>query len=206
MVDPSPVPESRDVTAAYRELRSTLLGVLLKQTGDAHAAEDLLHDVMLKVLASEKAGRPAPENIGAWLYSVARNAAIDWHRARRPSEELPEDLAAPADEESEAGLELANCLRPMAERLPDHYRDTLLAAEFEGQPLKQIAETQGISLAAAKTRASRGRKLLQQELVQCCRVVLSGSGQVLDYDPQAASSCAPAPGACGNEAGGNCKS
>lgn len=205
MVDPSPVPGSRDLTAAYRELRSTLLGVLFKQTGDAHAAEDLLHDVMLKVLAIEKAGRPAPENIGAWLYTVARNAAIDWHRARRPSEELPEDLAAPADEESESGLELANCLRPMAERLPDHYRDTLLAAEFEGQPIKQIAEAQGISLAAAKTRASRGRKMLQRELVQCCRVVLSDSGQVLDYDPRAASNCAPAPSGCGNATGGGCK-
>lgn len=182
------------------------MSVLLKQTGDAQAAEDLLHDVMLKVLANEKAGRPAPANIGAWLYSVARNAAIDWHRARRPSVEVPEDLPSPLDEESETGLELANCLRPMAERLPDHYRDTLLAAEFEGKPLKHIAQSQGISLAAAKTRASRGRKLLQKELVECCRVVLSGSGQVLDYDTNAASNCAPTPGACGNNSGGGCQS
>lgn len=205
MASADPVGKRPDLSAAYGELRGALLGVLTQHTGDAQAAEDLLHDVMLKVLANEKAGRPAPDNIGGWLYTVARNAAIDWHRARRPSQELPEDLAAPVEEDSEAGLELANCLRPMAERLPGHYRDALLAAEFEGQPFKQIAQTQGISLAAAKTRASRGRKLLQQELVECCRVVLSERGHVLDYDTQAASSCAPTPGACGGGKGGACR-
>lgn len=209
MTEPDPgdtATRHREITVAYRELRSTLLGFLVKQTGDTQTAEDLLQDLMLKVLAHEDQGRAAPDNLGGWLYTVARNAAIDWHRARRPSSPLPEDLAAPIDEEDDTGLELANCLRPMAERLSPHYRDTVLAAEFDGQPLKQIAQAQGISLAAAKTRASRGRKLLQQELVQCCRVVLSGSGQVLDYDTQAAASCAPKPGACGGDAGGTCNS
>ena len=198
--------EGRAVSTVYRELRGTLLAFLFKQTADAQASEDLLHDVMLKVLANEKAGRTAPENIGGWLYTVARNAAVDWHRARRPGDTLPEDLAAPIDDEGDTGLELANCLRPMAERLPAHYRETVLAAEFDGQPLKQIAQSQGISLAAAKTRASRGRKLLQQELVECCRVVLSGGGQIVDYDTRAASNCAPKANACGSGNGGTCKS
>lgn len=192
------------MSTAYRELRGTLLAFLFKQTGDAQASEDLLHDVMLKVLANEKAGRTTPANIGGWLYTVARNAAIDWHRARRPSDELPEDLAAPIGDEDDTGLELANCLRPMTERLPAHYRQTVLAAEFDGRPLKQIAEEQGISLAAVKKRASRGRKLLQQELVECCRVVLSDGGQVVDYDVQAASNCEPRTNACGS--GSTCKS
>jgi RNA polymerase sigma-70 factor, ECF subfamily len=195
----------RSIAPVYRELRGALLAHLYKLTGDAQASEDLLHDVMLKVLTHEKAGRAAPENLGGWLHTVARNAAIDWHRARRPHEELPEALAAPTDDDDDVGLELAHCVRPMAERLPAHYRDTVVAAEFEGRPLKQVAAAQGISLAAAKTRASRGRKLLQQELVECCRVVLSDAGQVVDYDTRAASSCAPQPNACGSTRGGACK-
>jgi len=197
-------PEVNVVAELYKELRGTLLGFLFKQTGDAQVAEDLLHDVMLKVLANQRDGLARPRNPGGWLYTVARNAAIDWHRARRPGDELPEDLAAPMNEEDDTGLELANCLRPMADRLPSLYRDTVLAAEFDGQPLKQIAEAQGISLAAVKQRASRGRKLLQQELVECCRVELSGSGKVLDYDAGAASSCAPKTG-CGSGDGASCK-
>ena len=186
--------EDRAVASAYRELRGTLLGFLRQQTGDAQAAEDILHDVVLKALVHESSGRTAPDNLAGWLYTVARNAAVDWHRLRKPSEDLPPDLAAPGDD-GDTSLELAQCLRPMAERLPETYRDTLIAAEFEGQPFRQVAEAQGISVAAAKTRASRGRKLLQQALVQCCRVELSGSGHVVDYDAgcrqDAGRSCGP---------------
>jgi RNA polymerase sigma-70 factor, ECF subfamily len=198
--------EDRDIVSVYREVRNTLIGFLRQQTGDAQAAEDILHDVILKVLANEASGRPAPDNLGAWLYTVARNAAIDWHRSRRPSEELPLDLAAPMDEDDDTGLGLAQCLRPLADRLPATYRDTLIAAEFDGQAFRQVAQAQGISVAAAKTRASRGRKLLQRELVQCCRVVLSEDGQVLDYDADATASCAPGRGGCGTLTGESCDS
>jgi RNA polymerase sigma-70 factor (ECF subfamily) len=189
------------VATAYDELRGTLLGLLTRQTGDRQAAEDLLHDVMLKLLAHAQAGRVAPGNLGGWIYTVARNAAHDWQRARRVGEELPEDLVAPTDQADDTGLELARCLRPMAHRLPPHYRETVLAAEFEGQSFKQIAQAQGVSLATAKQRASRGRRLLQRELVECCRVVLTSGGQVLDYDPKAAATCVPPTGGCRSSKG-----
>jgi RNA polymerase sigma-70 factor (ECF subfamily) len=183
----------------YAELRSSLLGFLRKHTGDAQAAEDLLHDVVVKALAAGRDEAHAPRNLTGWLYAVARNAAMDYHRRQRPTDELPEDLPSePVDEADAAIAELSNCLRPMAERLPATYRDTVLAAEFDGLPLATVAEAQGLSLSAVKTRASRGRRLLQEELVQCCRVALSQSGQVLDYDPGAAAQqCVPAPRCAG---------
>jgi RNA polymerase sigma-70 factor (ECF subfamily) len=181
----------------YAELRVSLLAFLRKHTGDAQAAEDLLHDVVVKALAAGRDEAHAPQNLTGWLYAVARNAAMDYHRRHRPTDELPDDVAAePLDEAEAARIELANCLRPMAERLPSTYRDTLIAAEFDGLPLASVAEAQGLSLSAVKTRASRGRKLLQEELVQCCRVALSNSGQVLDYDTAAAAQCAPKAAAC----------
>lgn len=176
----------------YPELRSALLAFLRKRTGDAQAAEDILHDVVVKALASAGTDAAASRNLTGWLYAVARNAAMDFHRGRRPTEELHDDLAAESADEDQAVMELANCLRPMAERLPPIYRDAVLAAEFDGQSLRTVAEAQGVSLSAVKSRASRGRKLLQEELVECCRVVLSQSGQVADYDVAAAAKCAPA--------------
>jgi len=89
------------------------------------------------------------------------------------------------------------CLRPLVQRLPPIYRDTLLAAEFDGRPLRALAEAEGVSLSAIKSRASRGRRLLQDELVACCSVTLSKSGAVLDYDERAAGTCAPG---CGSSA------
>jgi RNA polymerase sigma-70 factor, ECF subfamily len=175
----------------YAELRVALLAYLRKHTGDAQAAEDLLHDVVVKALAAGRDDAHAPKNLTGWLYAVARNAAMDYHRRQRPTETLPDDLANEAADESEIAMrELSSCLRPMAERLPPIYRDTLLAAEFDGRPLRHVADAQGLSLSAIKSRASRGRKLLQEELLACCRVSLSPSGRVLEYEPRAVDPCA----------------
>lgn len=189
MQEPSAASQVGDL---YAELRSSLLAFLRKHTGDAQAAEDLLHDVVVKALAAGRDEAHAPRNLTGWLYAVARNAAMDYHRRQRPTDELPEDLpAAPADDADAAIAELSNCLRPMVDRLPATYRGTVLAAEFDGLSLAAVAQAQGLSLSAVKTRASRGRRLLQAELVQCCRVALSSSGEVLDYDSAAAAQCAP---------------
>lgn len=183
------------VADLYADLRVALLAFLRRHTGDAQVAEDLLHDVVLKALAAGRDGTQAPKNLTGWLYAVARNAAMDHHRRQRPIDELSEELAAREDDDDEAAvIELAGCLRPMAERLPATYRDTVIAAEFEGLSLMQVATAQGLSLSAVKTRASRGRRLLKQELVQCCRVALSAAGQVLDYDAAKAAKCASDPG------------
>ncbi|HUF21896.1 MAG TPA: sigma-70 family RNA polymerase sigma factor [Burkholderiales bacterium] len=180
----------------YVELRVALLAYLRKHTGDPQAAEDLLHDVVVKALAAGRDEAHAPKNLTGWLYAVARNAAMDYHRRQRSTEALPDDLANEAPDASDTAMrELSGCLRPMAERLPPIYRDTLIAAEFDGHPLRSIADVQGLSLSAIKSRASRGRKLLQNELLACCRVSLSPAGRVLDYEPRAPVKCA-APAAC----------
>ena len=187
----------------YAEVRRSLLGFLRKHTGDAQVAEDLLHDVVVKALVASQDADNAPHNLTGWLYAVARNAAMDLHRRARPTEELPEDLPAPLRDDDATASELANCLRPMAERLPATYRDTVIAAEFDGLSLADVAKAQGLSLSAVKTRTSRGRRLLQQELVECCRVALSPQGAVMDYDARKAAACAPGTASC--RTSGSCK-
>lgn len=197
-------PASRDpdgrpagVAGSYAALRTALLAFLRRHTGDAQVAEDLLHDVVVKALVATRDDAQAPGNLTGWLYAVARNAAMDYHRRQRPTEELPEELAAPDDDDEAMRLRLAECLRPMAQRLPDTYRATVIAAEFDGLPLAEVARRQGLSLSAVKTRASRGRRLLQDALRACCQVALSAHGQVVDYDARAATRCARGANGCG---------
>lgn len=192
---------SDTVAGAYGELRAALLAYLRKQVGDAQAAEDLLHDVVIKALAATNDAEAAPRNLTGWLYATARNAAMDYHRRKRATGELSDEListlVAQTPDDAQAAVEsLAQCLRPMAQRLPDTYRDTVLAAEFEGQSLKAVAQAQGLSLSAVKQRASRGRRLLQAEIVRCCNVALSADGEVVDYDSAAAAACASTAPSC----------
>lgn len=187
------------LAGTYAQLRTALLAFLRKHTGDSQVAEDLLHDVVLKMIAASRDDASAPRNVTGWLYAVARNAAMDHHRRFRPTDELPDGLVAPADDDEAAVAEFAGCLRPIAERLPATYRATLIAAEFDGQKLADVARQQGLSLTAVKTRTSRGRRLLLQELVACCNIALSAHGRVVDYDARKAASCAPSGCGCGGE-------
>lgn len=173
-----------NLTAPYQALRQGMLGFLRKQVSDPMVAEDLLHEVFLKALAAGKKGA-VPKNLTGWLYTIARNAVIDFYRAKKPSESFSEDsldaalTAQSANPAEERGL--AHCLKPLAEQLPHHYRNAVLATEFEGKTLQALATESNVSLSAMKSRASRGRILLKEKLLACCRIEISKAGSVLDF-------------------------
>ena len=169
-----------DIAQTYESLRHLLLGFLRKQVSDPVAAEDLLHEVFLKALTAIERG-DAPTNLTAWLYTIARNSVIDYYRAKRPLEALPDDLIAAESDDNLVEQDLARCLRPLTQSLPALYRNTLLATDFDGHAMQTLANLENISLSAIKSRASRGRKMLRERLLTCCKVDVSNSGQVLDF-------------------------
>ncbi len=185
-----------DLSRTFAALRASLRSYLRKRVGDAAAVDDLVQDVFVKATAAIRAGR-APSNLTGWLYAAARSTAVDHFRATRPAtEELDEDLLDPGiADDALLHQELANCLRPLAQRLPAIYRDTLLAADFDGQPLKALAERQGVSLSAIKSRASRARSMLKERLLACCHVETAG-GLVADYHRRSADRCQGRQGGC----------
>ena len=188
-------PTSQDIALVYQNLRQTLLGFLRRKVSDNNIAEDLLHEVFLKALSAIERG-DSPSNINGWLYSIAKNSVVDYYRAKRPTDSLPDELASePDDDLTEQNL--ARCLKPLTESLPPLYRNTLLAADFEGQTLQIIADRESLSLSAIKSRASRGRQMLKQSLLACCQVDVSQSGQVVDFYENTTSLQNDKPNCCG---------
>jgi RNA polymerase sigma-70 factor, ECF subfamily len=174
-----------DLEAAYAQTRRSLLAYLRRLSGDAQVAEDLMHDVMVKALTALSESREAPRNLGAWLHRVAHNAAMDHFRAQRPERPLDDETAESIPDHSPDAQALAErgaleamtqCLRPIADRLPETYRDVVRASELEHRPLRDIADELGISVTAARQRASRGRRLLREDLEQCCRQLVADAG------------------------------
>jgi RNA polymerase sigma-70 factor (ECF subfamily) len=162
-------------------MRNSLRNYMRSKVSNPAVAEDLLQDVFVKALAAIGADR-APRHLAGWLYTVARTTVIDYYRASRPeTAELDDDLpdTRHADDEH-LHQELAACMRPLTQQLPGIYRDTLLAADFDGRSLRSIADEQGVSLSAIKSRASRARVMLREKLLDCCHVEVSG-GIVSDY-------------------------
>ena len=185
----------KDFAASYQALRRSMLAYLRKQVSDPAVAEDLLQEVFLKALAVGGRGE-MPGNLSGWLYAIARNKVIDFYRAKRPMDVLPDDLVADDSGVNFMEQELAECLRPLTEQLPPLYRDTLLATDFNGKTMQSLATEWNVSVSAVKSRASRGRKMLKEKLLMCCHVGLSGTGAVLDYHGHRSVSACCLPGGC----------
>lgn len=177
-----------EMAVSYAGLRAGLLRYLRGRVEDAATAEDLLHTVFLKALATDQSVKSS-DAIASWLYQIARNALIDYYRARRPVSALPDELALEAIEDTSSVQALSACLLPLAQQLPSLYRDVLVATEFQGKTKHAVATDLGLSVSAVKSRASRGRRMLKDKLLACCHVELSPSGAITDHHSHTKGSC-----------------
>jgi RNA polymerase sigma-70 factor (ECF subfamily) len=161
----------------------------------AQDAEDVAQEVMMRLHQGAASLRDA-ERAESWVYGIARRAIADHYRARGttpaaggadPAESLADPQAAP-----DRGFgrfagghsvheEVLSWLRPMAEELPEIYREPLLMADFEGLPQREVAQRLGLTLSGAKSRVQRGRALLGEHLARCCEVELDAEGRVADF-------------------------
>ena len=159
---------SDDVTLSdlYEAHRAELFAFAIRMTRDREAAEDLLQDVFLRLIAEARAGR-MPALVRPWLYRVAANQVIS--RGRRGAvlaRLIPRlvDRRDPVGPEadvlrSEQDAELHTALTGMA---PDERAAMLLAAHgFTGQ---EIATSIGRSEGATRTLLCRSRLRLRRIL------------------------------------------
>jgi RNA polymerase sigma-70 factor (ECF subfamily) len=177
----------QNVEQVYGAYRSKLLAFIQQRVGSRELAQDILHDVFVKILGRGNSLKE-PAKVTAWLYQVTRNAIIDRLRSYKPHEELPPEIAA-HNEESTAESKLASFLLPMIEALPEIYHDAILLSDLEGLRLKEIAVREGVTVSAVKSRVQRGRRLLETMLRDCCTLEFSHGGAITDFWPKVDSGC-----------------
>lgn len=146
--------------------------------------DDILQEVFFKIHRGlERLEDPA--RLHAWVYQIARNAIIDHYRQGEQNVEVPSELPDRIAEEGDsegAEAEVATWLRPMAEDLPEKYREALLLTDIEGLTQKELAERLDISLSGAKSRVQRAREKLKDVLLECCHLEVDRRGRVVDWE------------------------
>jgi RNA polymerase sigma factor (sigma-70 family) len=123
------------------------------------AADDCFQETFIAALRAYPRLR-VDSNLRAWLFSIARNKAIDHHRARRraplPVEHLPE-RAAPADAEPPNGD-----LWAAVAALPEKQRAAVVLRFVSDLSHREIGRVLDCSDAAARRNVHEGLKRLRE--------------------------------------------
>lgn len=144
------VPVGTEERLAWEQTRAELLGFVGRRVESRDAAEDIVQDVLERV---QRTDLSQIASVQAWLYRAARNAIVDHYRRRREHVSLDQGSGWPDEAETGVGTaepdaavrELAQCLRPLIERLPDDYRSAVVMVDLDGQTHDVAARAAGVS-------------------------------------------------------------
>ncbi len=160
--------------ALFVKYQDYVYNILFGIVGSQEEARDLTQDVFLQVYRSLPKFRYGAR-FATWLYRVAANRGVDAARGSRKWRFLPI-----LDEPAFALLPAENDLQPEAvferkmERetvlrvlmlCPVSHREALVLRYFQDLTVEEIAEVLGCSVAAAKVRLHRARKVFKDNFV-----------------------------------------
>jgi RNA polymerase sigma-70 factor (ECF subfamily) len=142
----------------YRGSRDDVYAYVAGLLRDTHAAEDVTALAFERAYRRRRRFDPRRGSGRAWVFAIARNAALDELRRRRRTASLqadPEDLAASApDDDAEQALR-RTALREAVSGLDPRERELIALRFFAGLGHAEIGQVLGISSSNAGTRLHR---------------------------------------------------
>lgn len=146
-----------------------LFHFLIRFTGSAAVAEDVVQEAFLQVHLSASAFDPA-RRFKPWLFTIAANKARDWLRGRNRRPEMALDAMVGGEDaggqrfadfiaDEAAGPETAvddadaqAIVQQVVRAMPENLREVLVLAYFHQFPYRDIADVLGVPLGTVKSR------------------------------------------------------
>jgi RNA polymerase sigma-70 factor (ECF subfamily) len=142
----------------YVTYQQPILSYLYRLMGDAACAEELCQEVFARAYKARRSMENV-QNVRAWLYRIATNAARDQIRRRRLLTWLPlfdEDPTLLVDSPEASALEMHAVEQALLKLDPD-LRVPLVLYTCQELSTQEIADVLGISRDAVKQRLVRAR-------------------------------------------------
>ena len=154
----------------YRRYARAVYAMALRRLRDGGHAEDATQEVFAAVWRSAATYAPERGRGARWLFTVARNAVIDYARVTSRvrdalAHEAPE--VASADPEPDLAVEegwVSFCVHAAVAELPERERVALELAYWGGRSQNEIADLLGVPLGTVKTRTRSGLARLAAQL------------------------------------------
>ena len=160
--------DSDAYTVLVDRYRSLAYTVACRMLGDADTANDIAQESFLAAYEGLRHFRFGSK-FSSWLTSIVLNKCQDHLRSRRATvgideiAEIRETRRRNPEQEASAG-ESADAVQKALDRLPPDYREVIILKHIEELDYQSISEILGVSVAALKVRAHRGRELLRAQL------------------------------------------
>jgi RNA polymerase sigma factor (sigma-70 family) len=172
--------QEQDISAVFRRERGRLRNFIRKRVANESDAEDILQEVFSELVESYWLMRPV-EQVGAWLFRVARNRITDLFRKSK-TEPRGIELPRAEDDDGLGGLEellpspamgpeaayargvLLDELEAALEELPASQREVFVAHALEGRSFKELAGETGVSVNTLLSRKHYAVLFLRERL------------------------------------------
>ena len=170
--------DNRSYTTLYHRYGARVLGYIRSLLGgENQAADDIFQETFLRLFRERTRMdveiRTPLQNVGGWLFRVARNLSLNQLRSESYLSELPTDfspqLVTTAGEafpelfgdhlEEE---ELLHKVYRAVEELPVTLREVFVLREVNGMSYEETAAIIGCSMEATRMRLSRARSAIRQ--------------------------------------------
>ncbi len=166
--DPAWTPPTWD--DVVRDHSARVYRLAYRLTGNPHDAEDLTHDVFVRVFRS--LDRYQPGTFEGWLHRITTNLFLDRMRRRKrirfdalsddAAARLPSKVAGP--EEAYAQSTMDDDVQRALDALSPEFRAAVVLCDIEGLSYEEVAATLGIKLGTVRSRIHRGRAQLRDSL------------------------------------------
>ncbi|GLZ55092.1 sigma-70 family RNA polymerase sigma factor [Actinomycetospora sp. NBRC 106378] len=150
--------EPTELAERFAAHRPHLLAVAGRLVGP-DAAEDAVQETWLRLARQDDPD--AIDNLAGWLTTVVARIALNQLRARRPTDDTPEDLpddAVDAESLAVSADTVGPALTLVLDRLSPAERLAFVLHDVFGLPFEEIAPIVDRTVAATRQLASRGRR------------------------------------------------
>jgi RNA polymerase sigma factor (sigma-70 family) len=155
------VEQDQRISETIDREKPRLRNFIRRRVADPSDAEDILQEVFYELVETYRLMKPI-EQVGGWLFRVARNRITDLFRKKKPDASTNDPIITEDGEflaledllpSPEAGPEAAYTrtvlleeLEDALEELPEEQRDVFLAHAIEGRSYKELAAETGVSV------------------------------------------------------------
>ncbi len=154
--------QDKQITEVVARERNRLRSFIRRRVSDPSDVDDILQEVFYELVEAARLLQPV-EQVGAWLFRVARNRIIDRFRKARSTPAAQDQTSTVGDDvvrsleellpSREDGPEALYARRVLleeldeaVEELPAAQRDVFLAHELEGRSFRELAQETGLSI------------------------------------------------------------